>query len=185
VGRVREMWDPHTSAGKDRLRHHAEVAGNFKANVVGRREVVRDEASLREEAGDHFDHFWESERKLWSSRTDINDANRLDVGEMRRIYVASYVKGYLAKIAEFDREDQYWREKEAKTERGEAERVSAATRQTHGKASVRVNNARHFLDAQLYEIELVDPEYLAGPVRFEIVVRAEGEPELRASVDDV
>ena len=163
MGRVREMWDPHTSAGKDRIRHHAEVAGNFKANVVGRREVVRDEASLREEAMDHFDHFWESERKLWSSRADINEANRLDVGEMRRIYVASYVKGYLAKIAEFDRED----------------------RQTHGKASVRVNNARHFLDAQLYEIELVDPEYLARPVRFEIVVRAEGEPELRASVDDV
>jgi hypothetical protein len=185
VGRVREMWDPHTSAGKDRLRHHAEVAGNFKANVVGRREVVRDEASLREEAGDHFDHFWESERKLWSSRADITDANRLDVGEMRRIYVASYVKGYLAKIAEFDREDQYWREKEAKTERAEAERVSAATRQTHGKASVRVNNARHFLDAQLYEIELVDPEYFATPVRFVIVVRAEGEPELRASIDDV
>ena len=166
MGRVREMWDPHTSAGKDRLRHHAEVAGNFKANVVGRREVVRDEASLREEAGDHFD-------------------NRLDVGEMRRIYLASYVKGYLAKIAEFDREDQYWREKEAKTERAEAERVSAATRQTHGQASVRVNNARHFLDAQLYEIELVDPEYLARPVRFEIIVRAEGELELRASVDDV
>jgi hypothetical protein len=82
---------------------------------------------------------------------------------MRRIYVASYVKGYMAKIAEFDRED----------------------RQTHGKASVRVNSARHFLDAQLYEIELVDPEYLATPVRFEIVVRAEGEPELRASIDDV
>jgi hypothetical protein len=163
VGRVREMWDPHTSAGKDRIRHHAEGAGNFKANVVGRREVVRDEASLREEAGDHFDRFWESERKLWSNRTDINDADRLDVGEMRRIYVASYVKGYMAKIAEFDRED----------------------RQTHGKASVRVNSARHFLDAQLYEIELVDPEYLATPVRFEIVVRAEGEPELRASVDDV
>ena len=174
MGRVREMWDPHTSAGKDRLRHHAEVAGNFKANVVGRREVVRDEASLREEAGDHFGHFWESERKLFSSRADINDANRLDVGEMRRIYVASYVKGYLAKIVEFDREDQYWREKEAKREREEA-----------GKASVRVNNARHFLDAQFYEIELVDPEYLARPVRFEIVVRAEGEPELRASVDDV
>ena len=124
---------------------------------------MRDEASLREEARDHFDHFWESERKLWSSRADINEANRLDVGEMRRIYVASYVKGYVAKIAEFDRED----------------------RQTHGKASVRVNSARHFLDAQLYEIELVDPEYLARPVRFEIVVRAEGEPELRASVDDV
>jgi hypothetical protein len=163
VGRVREMWDPHTSAGKDRIRHHAEGAGNFKASVVGRREVVRDEASLREEAEDHFDHFWESERKLWSNRTEINDANRLDVGEMRRIYVASYVKGYVAKIAEFDRED----------------------RQTHGKASVRVNNARHFLDAQLYEIELVDPEYFATPVRFVIVVRAEGEQELRASIDDV
>jgi hypothetical protein len=104
---------------------------------------------------------------------------------MRRIYVASYVKGYLAKIAEFDRVGQYWRDEEANTEREEAERVSAATRQTHGKASVRLNNARHFLDAQLYEIELVDPEYLARPVRFEIVVRAEGEPELRASVDDV
>jgi hypothetical protein len=185
VGRVREVWDPHTSAGKDRIRHHAEVAGNYKAKVVGRRDVVRDEASLREEAVDHFDHFWESERKLWSSRTDINDANRLDVGEMRRIHVASYVKGYLTKVAEFDREDQYWREKEAKAERAEAEQGSAATHQTQGKASVRVNNARHFLDAQLYEIELVDPEYLARPVRFEIVVRAEGEPELRASVDDV
>jgi hypothetical protein len=185
VGRVREMWDPHTSAGRDRIRHHAEDAGNFKANVVGRREAVRDEASLREEAGDHFDHFWESEKKLWSSRIDINEANRLDVGEMRRIYVPSYVKGYLAKVAEFDRDDQYWRQKEAERKREEAERVSAATRQTHGKASVRVNNARHFLDAQIYEIELVDPEYLARPVRFEIVVRAEGEPELRAPVDDV
>ena len=92
MGRVREMWIRIHWQEKTNQASCGE-AGNFKANVVGRREVVRDEASLREEAGDHFDRFWEGEKSYGLTERRVT-ADRLNhQSGLRRIYVASYVKG--------------------------------------------------------------------------------------------
>jgi hypothetical protein len=149
--------DKYGGTGK-KPRENAGLAGQdhgssaFQADLDVE-EVLWDNGDIRRLAQTKCEKWWAN------LTTKMERPDAFDADERRRAYIAKFMKWY------------NW-SRDYRTEHGWLKRPPAPTT----TASVRVVSARHFEDAQLYELELTDSEHLPNPIRFELVVRNNGEP---------
>jgi hypothetical protein len=163
-------YDPSDREGRENLKRAGYVRGQDVARFDHEaHEIITDTEVLRELARREFVKWWNEEKRK-DPGFHKEDPNSLDAEQMQRLFTPEFREAYRV---HFDRlKDSGYRYHISAFEERVLPPLPAGP-------TARVINTRRSHDPRLYELELVDPDYPADRISFEVQVDSHGETELR------